>query len=221
MGARVTRCSGNATGAQRRAYSRSAGLRRRFDPLQRKEQRVPRLYWGAMRGQDPLLSPSCCPLTLPMPTPQQEHRELPRAPHALLQRILLDPFVLQVQLEFLQGLPHEFLEERVVEEGLHLHGGLLRLDGHATAGYDSFMARRPGLIAIPEDRKSTRLNSSHRTISYAVFCLKKKNSTYVQSIILLLLLLSVVIIFFFIGKATTKIYTLSLHDALPISGLAP
>src|SRR5207248_6640074 len=27
---------------------------------------------------------------------------------------------------------------------------------------------------IGEDRKSTRLNSSHRTISYAVFCLKKK-----------------------------------------------
>src|SRR5437867_10229631 len=27
------------------------------------------------------------------------------------------------------------------------------------------------------DRKSTRLNSSHRTISYAVFCLKKKNHT--------------------------------------------
>src|SRR5207248_7818635 len=27
------------------------------------------------------------------------------------------------------------------------------------------------------DRKSTRLNSSHRTISYAVFCLKKKKET--------------------------------------------
>src|SRR5207248_9684481 len=27
---------------------------------------------------------------------------------------------------------------------------------------------------IAADRKSTRLNSSHRTISYAVFCLKKK-----------------------------------------------
>src|SRR5437867_7329597 len=27
-----------------------------------------------------------------------------------------------------------------------------------------------------EDRKSTRLNSSHRTTSYAVFCLKKKNT---------------------------------------------
>src|SRR5437667_8601779 len=28
---------------------------------------------------------------------------------------------------------------------------------------------------VGEDRKSTRLNSSHITISYAVFCLKKKN----------------------------------------------
>src|SRR5689334_16560576 len=40
------------------------------------------------------------------------------------------------------------------------------------------------------DRKSTRLNSSHSSISYAVFCL---NDT-----------------------ATIEIYTLSLHDALPI-----
>src|SRR5947199_8566619 len=29
-------------------------------------------------------------------------------------------------------------------------------------------------VASPEDRKSTRLNSSHLGISYAVFCLKKK-----------------------------------------------
>src|SRR5438034_4660040 len=33
---------------------------------------------------------------------------------------------------------------------------------------------RPSL-AIKLDRKSTRLNSSHTVISYAVFCLKKKN----------------------------------------------
>src|SRR3712207_7692438 len=31
------------------------------------------------------------------------------------------------------------------------------------------------------DRKSTRLNSSHANISYAVFCLKKKKTTYGQS----------------------------------------
>src|SRR3712207_7993082 len=30
--------------------------------------------------------------------------------------------------------------------------------------------------ASAQDRKSTRLNSSHANISYAVFCLKKKNS---------------------------------------------
>src|SRR2546427_2333837 len=31
-----------------------------------------------------------------------------------------------------------------------------------------------------EDRKSTRLNSSHSQISYAVFCLKKKKNTYME-----------------------------------------
>src|SRR5690625_6751390 len=31
-------------------------------------------------------------------------------------------------------------------------------------------------IAVVSDRKSTRLNSSHVAISYAVFCLKKKNN---------------------------------------------
>src|SRR3712207_8811292 len=35
--------------------------------------------------------------------------------------------------------------------------------------------RRLGdVLALDEDRKSTRLNSSHANISYAVFCLKKK-----------------------------------------------
>src|SRR2546426_10063706 len=37
-------------------------------------------------------------------------------------------------------------------------------------------ALRAGKLAVaqPQDRKSTRLNSSHLVISYAVFCLKKK-----------------------------------------------
>src|SRR2546426_1094319 len=56
----------------------------------------------------------------------------------------------------------------------------------------------------PQDRKSTRLNSSHLVISYAVFCLKKKNT------------IIAIIFFFFNDTATTEIYTLSLHDALPI-----
>src|SRR5687768_18365673 len=37
---------------------------------------------------------------------------------------------------------------------------------------------RPGRDHWPRDRKSTRLNSSHGYISYAVFCLKKKKKEY-------------------------------------------
>src|SRR3712207_7325503 len=38
--------------------------------------------------------------------------------------------------------------------------------------------RRPCPRPGGADRKSTRLNSSHANISYAVFCLKKKNNSY-------------------------------------------
>src|SRR3712207_9026400 len=49
--------------------------------------------------------------------------------------------------------------------GRHGRRGASRPAGHGGG-------HRPG-----RDRKSTRLNSSHANISYAVFCLKKKNST--------------------------------------------
>src|SRR2546430_917220 len=62
------------------------------------------------------------------------------------------------------------------------------------------------------DRKSTRLNSSHSQISYAVFCLKKKTITSPIPRTSLRLFF----FFFFNDTATTEIYTLSLHDALPI-----
>src|SRR5438445_8719108 len=39
------------------------------------------------------------------------------------------------------------------------------------------MVGGPLIIAVNIDRKSTRLNSSHANISYAVFCLKKKTNT--------------------------------------------
>src|SRR2546430_6868409 len=38
-----------------------------------------------------------------------------------------------------------------------------------------------GLNQVFRDRKSTRLNSSHSQISYAVFCLKKKNISHLIS----------------------------------------
>src|SRR5256885_12001106 len=77
------------------------------------------------------------------------------------------------------------------------HGGVLRLAGRPAA-YRHVRCekrRRPrhrraelagvddeersegrGHAQRPEDRKSTRLNSSHLVISYAVFCLKKKTN---------------------------------------------
>src|SRR6266481_4990716 len=37
------------------------------------------------------------------------------------------------------------------------------------------------IVILPADRKSTRLNSSHSSISYAVFCLKKKKKNKKES----------------------------------------
>src|SRR5437773_8348856 len=52
---------------------------------------------------------------------------------------------------------------------------VLRGDGQLLAGRFDVEAEDP---QARRDRKSTRLNSSHITISYAVFCLKKKTHTH-------------------------------------------
>src|SRR5690625_6899054 len=56
--------------------------------------------------------------------------------------------------------------------------------GDDSASYSSDACVRPpkpGITTITGDRKSTRLNSSHVAISYAVFCLKKKKSLKLAS----------------------------------------
>src|SRR3712207_7390840 len=83
-----------------------------------------------------------------------------------------------------------FRSEVDLEEHVRQVGAVLALQGdartlperhgevgvHATGGGDD---DRDGVDegAGAEDRKSTRLNSSHANISYAVFCLKKKKNT--------------------------------------------
>src|SRR2546426_5044588 len=48
--------------------------------------------------------------------------------------------------------------------------------GHPGGGGGGLAPGEPGNRPPPPDRKSTRLNSSHLVISYAVFCLKKKKT---------------------------------------------
>src|SRR3712207_6928648 len=45
-----------------------------------------------------------------------------------------------------------------------------------------YFALNPPYNKWPEDRKSTRLNSSHANISYAVFCLKKKTTIRLRTL---------------------------------------
>src|ERR1039457_3237969 len=82
---------------------------------------------------------------------------------------------------------------------------------------------------MPSSAWKKQLNSSHLVISYAVFCLEKKTKAHALcarlccSVIVvasLIVVLSVFFFFFFFfnDTATTEIYTLSLHDALPICG---
>src|SRR2546427_8670158 len=55
-----------------------------------------------------------------------------------------------------------------------VRGLVLRVEGHALPAHAG--AGDGVLAVVVVDRKSTRLNSSHSQISYAVFCLKKKKN---------------------------------------------
>src|SRR2546430_12188937 len=64
---------------------------------------------------------------------------------------------------------------------------LLKFDGCYHGHADSLLVKAGSggaTFGIPDrDRKSTRLNSSHSQISYAVFCLKKKIRTKIAAIL--------------------------------------
>src|SRR5216684_1343593 len=67
----------------------------------------------------------------------------------------------------------------------HEHNCVERVLAHQLAGallaLVAFLACDRSRFALPRDRKSTRLNSSHGYISYAVFCLKKKKKNHTNS----------------------------------------
>src|SRR6266536_2514060 len=128
---------------------------------------------------------------------------------------------------------------------LSLHDALpiSEVAGHRPTAHSPIECLR---CAGPRDRKSTRLNSSHEWISYAVFCLKKKterrtklpkslpstatdeelaNMVSRRSRVQLIESVRSGVVevgtksttfFLFKQTAAAEIYTLSLHDALPI-----
>src|SRR2546421_5350550 len=73
-----------------------------------------------------------------------------------------------------QGLPEDLSRQDRVRQGLRDH----TVQERAEAPDERAVAARSA--AGRRDRKSTRLNSSHDQISYAVFCLKKKKKQTVQ-----------------------------------------
>src|SRR3712207_8602688 len=71
--------------------------------------------------------------------------------------------------------PESLEDVLVVVEGREEYGHDVRILLPETPHeLDAIHARHPDV----QDRKSTRLNSSHANISYAVFCLKKKTLSY-------------------------------------------
>src|SRR5207248_7168165 len=90
--------------------------------------------------------------------------------------------------EACKGLTHLDPEQGVLDPALGLvhvalgrdHVVIAREDHRRLGGNElcgvSEQSLEPAQLVVELDRKSTRLNSSHRTISYAVFCLKKKKN---------------------------------------------
>src|SRR5438132_5345406 len=71
--------------------------------------------------------------------------------------------------------------------------GQERLPGSAIAGKtDGFWKFVSAEVFCKQDRKSTRLNSSHTVISYAVFCLKKKKYMIIPMLCLTIFVIIVV-----------------------------
>src|SRR2546427_6858177 len=69
------------------------------------------------------------------------------------------------------------VEAELVQEPGEMIGEALALDQDGQEGLGAGVDEAALLKEVRIDRKSTRLNSSHSQISYAVFCLKKKKKT--------------------------------------------
>src|SRR5215211_5921848 len=118
------------------------------------------------------------------PTPKDNevlikvHAATAATPDTELRRLKL-PLIFAIPLRLYLGL---IKPTRITILGTEFAGEIISVGKEVTRyqpGDQVFGYTGLGLGAYAEDRKSTRLNSSHTVISYAVFCLKKKKIKYI------------------------------------------
>src|SRR5438034_11218627 len=100
-----------------------------------------------------------------------------RADFPILSRMVGDKPMVFLDSAATSQKPRQVIEaEREFYErhNANVHRGIYMLSEEATELYEGAREKLARFIGASEDRKSTRLNSSHTVISYAVFCLKKK-----------------------------------------------
>src|SRR3712207_6952503 len=93
-------------------------------------------------------------------------------------RSTLFPYTTLFRSRVVVGEGHELRAGALDAEGARVRAdvALQRDDGHLGQGRPHRLDGAVGGGVVDQDRKSTRLNSSHANISYAVFCLKKKKN---------------------------------------------
>src|SRR5437867_6074343 len=107
-------------------------------------------------------------MAAPIEEPEQrlDHEPTPHLSHSRINRYLTCPE--QYRLYYVEKLRPR-IESAGLVFGVVIHAAIADLFRTGEDPVEHFERD------WQKDRKSTRLNSSHRTISYAVFCLKKKN----------------------------------------------
>src|SRR5207244_5643561 len=112
---------------------------------------------------------------------------LPSLTHPLSASLSSDPSPPQLYtLSLHDALPiwiQSALTGHLVLTSLHGTDAAGALERFLDLGIEPFLVASSVIGVVGQerlDRKSTRLNSSHQIISYAVFCLKKKNATQID-----------------------------------------
>src|SRR2546426_2224156 len=162
-----------------------AGLMTRFDFTERQAQAILELQLQRLTA-------------LERDKIQQEYDDLQKkiagykeilASEKVLKKLIVDELK-QVQKEYGDARKTEIIEEQAE---IKLEDLIADEDAVITVSHSGYLKRTPltpyrhqgrggkGRLGMKTDRKSTRLNSSHLVISYAVFCLKKKKNVNTSS----------------------------------------